>query len=117
MEQHLGRLLRSDEIVHHLNGDKLDNRLENLTIMTLREHAVEHGKQQGAAWVEVVCPACGKHIEAERRYYMANNVHENRPKCCNRTCSTKFYRTRPSEEERQRIIKTNFVRDFKKYRD
>jgi hypothetical protein len=32
LEEHLERPLRSDEVVRHLNGDRSDNRLENLSI-------------------------------------------------------------------------------------
>ena len=42
IEQHLGRKLRTDEVVHHINGDTLDNRIENLKLMTKSEHTRLH---------------------------------------------------------------------------
>lgn len=42
MEQQLGRALGRHEVVHHINGDKYDNRPENLQVMSLSEHSRMH---------------------------------------------------------------------------
>lgn len=42
MERHLGRKLGEDEVVHHANQDRTDNRLSNLMVMSLSEHARIH---------------------------------------------------------------------------
>lgn len=42
MSEHIGRLLERDEDVHHINGDRADNRIENLELV---DHSVHSARK------------------------------------------------------------------------
>lgn len=42
LEKKIGRYLEKNEIAHHTNGDKKDNRKENLEVMTASDHMKMH---------------------------------------------------------------------------
>lgn len=84
MEAALGRPLTPFEHVHHLNGDKADNRLENLWLVGNREHQNLHDSPQTKPRrVALVCKVCGASYERK-----ASRVAES--SCCSAACRLKL---------------------------
>lgn len=48
MENYIGRYITRDEVVHHINKIRDDNRIENLKLMTFKEHAGMNLKERWA---------------------------------------------------------------------
>ncbi len=46
IERAIGRYLTENEVVHHINHDRSDNRLENLQLMSKHEHMSMHMKER-----------------------------------------------------------------------
>jgi hypothetical protein len=49
MELQIGRRLLPGEVVHHKNGNKIDNALSNLELMTNSEHSTLHCRERARA--------------------------------------------------------------------
>jgi hypothetical protein len=52
MERELGRKLHANEVVHHVDGNKLNNDIPNLCVLSRAEHARLHSTAKKRRWSE-----------------------------------------------------------------
>lgn len=68
MEQHLNRALYDNEVVHHIDGDKQNNQLDNLDVMTVKQHNKCHGQGANKLLFELYKDGIIKYDRLYKRY-------------------------------------------------
>lgn len=82
MEQFLNRPLLKREHVHHINGDKLDNRITNLKVINISDHQRHHH----TFLIPRLCKWCLKPFQPI----------SDKQKLCSKSCAARFTRSKRS---------------------
>lgn len=91
-EEKLGRKIKIDECVHHLDGNKQNNYPDNLKVMKRDKHTKQHPKARSGK--RLACPVCGKHFYVKPSHISLRTT-------CSRKCAgslfRKYYQNNPRD--------------------
>lgn len=89
MSLKLGRELRADEEVDHIDDDCLNDDIDNLQVLTPEQNQEKSNVQRHvAALVELTCPVCGCTFARLGRDVRKRQKREVQPLTCSKSCAT-----------------------------
>ena len=96
MSNYLGRTLKPNEQVHHMDGNPLNNDIDNLLVLPRELHDFIHEKDYRKYYDKIaICDYCGKEFvwkaHSQQQYYANIKRRKNmRGPFCSKSCAGKF---------------------------
>jgi hypothetical protein len=88
VENNLHRLLSHNEVVHHKNGVKTDNRLDNLEVLLNGDHTRKHKREEK---IKCVCAYCGNSFFISPYWFrIRTNRNVSKKVFCSRHCGALY---------------------------
>lgn len=109
MENVIGRKLKKEEHIHHINKNHKDNRIENLMIVSAEEHREIHRKYPKVI-LDLTCAYCKKEFSRETTTQKTDYIkkHNQIRFYCSKECQVAYRMKNKrviTEEERRFITK------------
>lgn len=104
MEKYIGRKLKTEEIIHHKNGDTFDNKIENLLLTNRSEHKKIHNE-------------IGIKTRLKKKYYFnQKEIIDNylKYKSCAKVAEIYGCQEMTIERELRKALHINSLREFAK---
>lgn len=104
-----GIIPKDEEIIHHKDGNKHNNDISNLELLTSTEHKKLHGQSKLENLVILKCPNCESMFIRTRRN--THLIKKQKYTACSRSCSG--FITHMDTQLKQQRISENIVEEFK----
>jgi hypothetical protein len=110
-----GRLLLKSEQVDHIDGDKTNDVIENLQILSIKENNLKSvvERDAGLKMISMLCPGCN--IVFERSFRNSFLQKKGRFSTCSKDCLHKVLKKGLSYQEQEEIGKKQIIKQYRKH--
>lgn len=109
-----GRMLKREEQVDHIDGNKLNDNINNLQIISITENNIKNVIQKniGRKMLIIKCPSCTKLFH--RKFGQSFLVKRGLYSVCSRKCQYEMQRRKLTINELFDIGKTQIISEYRK---
>lgn len=114
MSVNLGRILNPEEHVDHIDGDKTNDDINNLQILTISENNKKRNIENGTTrkMISLKCPNCN--IEFTIEYGKSFLQKNNKFSTCSKKCLHSFLKVKRTTDELIEIGKNQIIEIFRR---